>query len=270
MHTDHHRFFQAVQASKHVVLLRLRHSCVSVDAVHGGHDASFLIFPHTFFEEVGLPLQTDHLHPVEWVRTWNARSFCGIWRSMSWFAHEKTAGCSSPQKCYLHVLQYALLLYPWIKASFWLVSASRNCGRSWDGSRKPRADPPQIRCTAPSVPGNARWFCWNWWDMWWSKIRKTVQRILFHFLVFGCSKFPGTECWKPFQWKLNEIKLSFDHCSLLNFWVCGFDFGPYLSSIQQILSIDTAHVSTNPDFETQNTNNNKPVGSITMLIWIFE
>ena len=32
--------------------------------------------------------------------------------------------------------------------------------------------------------------------------------------------------------------------------------------------VDTAHVSTNPDFETQNTNNNKPVGSITMLIRI--
>ena len=116
-HLDVHRsssiFFQAVQASKHVVLLRLRHSCVSVDAVHGGHDASFLIFPHTFFEEVGLPLQTDHLHPVEWVRTWNARSFCGIWRSMSWFANEKQLDVHLPKNAiymYCNMHFYSLLM----------------------------------------------------------------------------------------------------------------------------------------------------------------
>jgi hypothetical protein len=53
--------------------------------------------------------------------------------------------------------------------------------------------------------------------------------------------FPGLWILQiSWNWMLKalsmEIKLSFDHCSLLNFWVCGFDFGPYLSSLQQILS----------------------------------
>ena len=61
-------------------------------------------------------------------------------------------------------------------------------------------------------------FAGNWWDMWWSKIRKTLQRILFDFLVYGSSKFPGTECWKPFQWKSNWVLITV-HYSTFEFVV---------------------------------------------------
>ena len=43
------------QASKNMVLFLLLHIC-RVQRIHGGHDASFLIFSHSFLEEVGLPL----------------------------------------------------------------------------------------------------------------------------------------------------------------------------------------------------------------------
>ena len=43
------------QASKNMVLFLLLHIC-RVQRIHSGHDASFLIFSHSFLEEVGLPL----------------------------------------------------------------------------------------------------------------------------------------------------------------------------------------------------------------------
>jgi hypothetical protein len=37
-------------------------------AVDGGHDARLLVVADALFEEVGLALQRDHVHPLEGVR----------------------------------------------------------------------------------------------------------------------------------------------------------------------------------------------------------
>lgn len=76
-------------------------------------------------------------------------------------------------------------------------------------------------------------FAGNWWDY-------VVEQNPNNFAKDSLP-FPGLWILQiSWNWMLKalsmEIKLSFDHCSLLNFWVCGFDFGPYLSSLQQILS----------------------------------
>ena len=237
---------------------------------------AFWYSPTRFFEEVGLPLQTDHLHPVEWIRTWNARSFCGIWRSMSWFANEKTSWMFISPKMAIYMYRnmhfYSLLLYIYIHelrpepnknhflASFSIEKLWKILG--WFKETKSRSATNSMYCAISTweremILLETDEICGG------AKSEKLCNGFSSISWFMDPPNFLELNAESPFNGNQTEFWSLFT-TQLLSLW---FWFRALFVKSPANL-VDTAHVSTNPDFETQNTNNNKPVGSITMLIRI--